>query len=157
MGVRRREKDPKRVPSLGISEPISNVNKVRQTTVMGTTMQTGGKDSSGIADISNTYVHRGNGFTAVAKVPDKNNKIDNRGVAGHGTHVAIGKGKTYKEAFNNASTKRTEGLKSGEFGKGNPADNEWIKTSREEALKGNPNYKPVQVIKIDSSKPGGRA
>ena len=137
--------------------PISHVKKVSSMSVMGRESQVGHKDSSGIADMSNTALYRGRSdYTAAAKIPDSNNKLDASYAAGKGDIVAVGKGKTYQEAYNNASTKRTEGLKSGAFAKPNEADENWAKTSREQAAKGNPNYKPIPVIKISSDPAKGK-
>lgn len=109
---------------------------------------TGGTGS--IVDVTNTPLHRGRGeHVAVALTPDKNNKMGGY-LPTHGKSVAEGRGASFQEAFNNASTARTEGLKSGAFAKPNPADESWAKTSREQVAQGNPNYKPAPVIKINS-------
>lgn len=133
-----RKKKTARTP---IGKPISHVR------VLGH----GGTGGTGsIRDVTNTPLHRGRGeHVAVALTPDKNNKMGGD-LPTYGKQVAEGRGASFQEAFNNASTARTEGLKSGAFAKPNPADEAWAKTSREQVALGNPNYKPAPVIKINS-------
>jgi hypothetical protein len=138
--------------------PISHVNTVKSSAPLsedfGAKESHWVKPSSGIGDVSNTYVHKGsdNDYAVNVKIPDKDNKIDSNGVAGKGRIVAEGRGKTYQEAYNKASTKRTEGLKSGEFAKPSAAEETQAETRKEQLALGNPNYKPNPVVKIRSNK-----
>jgi hypothetical protein len=102
---------------------------------------------SEIKDVSKTWLHRATpGVTMEASLPGASSGV-----------VARGRGVTTKEAFNVASTKRAEAIKSGTAGK---AQQEYLKQQhdirREQVEKGNPNYKPIPLVKINTNPVKGK-
>lgn len=137
-----RARDPKRVPSLGISDPISNVR-----TLPG--MQEIPTLKGGISVATHGIKEKGLGDISVDMNPQRPASIEGgpkKAVAYSFPtgHRATGSGETLSEArqkaYNAVSTKKAEGAKSGE-------------TARQSAAKieADNQGKPKKVVKIKSN------